>query len=70
MKLVRGMKYISYNERLRELEFFSLAKEGFRKIPFWLSCRIIKERENNFLNGQVVIGQREMVVNWKMRYLG
>ncbi|GAB0193487.1 mitochondrial enolase superfamily member 1 [Grus japonensis] len=62
-KLIRGMEHLSYEDRLRELELFSLEKRRLRGdliVAFWYLKRPTGKLERDCLSGSVVTGQGVM----------
>ena len=66
-KMIRGQECLSYEEKLRKLDLFSLKKRslvGDLTAAFqYLRKAYTNRRETNFLQGLVVIGQGGTVLN-------
>jgi len=59
-KMIRGLKHVSYEEKLRELELLSLEKSklwGDLRAAFQYLKGAARKLERDFLQGQGVIGQ-------------
>ncbi|KAK4815994.1 hypothetical protein QYF61_010862 [Mycteria americana] len=65
-KMIRGMKHLSYEERLRELRLFSLEKRrlwGDLIAAFQYLKGALRKMGTNILAGPVATGQGVMVLN-------
>jgi len=65
-KMIRGMEHLSYEDRLRDLGWFSLQKRrlcGHLIAAFQYLKGPTRELERDFLQGHVVIGQGVMALN-------
>ena len=65
-KMIKGLKHTSYEERLRELDLFSLWKrrlQGDLIVAFQYSKGAYKKVRFNCLQGWIVIGQGGVVLN-------
>jgi len=66
MKMIRGLQYLSCEDRLRELGLYSLEKRGLQgdlRAAFQYLKGPTGRMERNLLQGCVVIGQGGMAVN-------
>ena len=68
MKTIQGLEHLSYEDRLKELGLFSLEKKKKRRggehiVAFQYLKKLCKRKGNNFLQGQIQIGQGGMVIN-------
>ena len=66
--MLRGMEHLFYEDRLRDLGLFGLKRRrlpGDRIPAFQYLKGAYKKVERDFLQGNVVIGQERMVLNWK-----
>ena len=66
--MIEGLEPLSYEERLRELELFSLEKrrpQGDLVAAVQCLKGHVRELERDFWQGPVVIAQGVMALNWK-----
>ena len=63
-KMIRGLEYLSYKERLREMSLFSLKKNlGPSLWPSSTQRKLTSKRGTDFLQSLIVIGQEGMDLN-------